>query len=131
LIGRLDWITKKHLLDQAVADSSWNALKKIDIRYHELASDGYYMMLQSAGLTHALVDPDEVEQAMRVPPADSPATMRGHFIREFATDAGSKVTVNWKQVVLGRGVRAKVVHLARYDRGNQPRRVSRDPAETE
>ncbi len=129
LLGQLDWVTKKHLLDSA-SSADWKARKKIDIRYHELSGNGYFMLLRSAGLTRSLVDPAQVEQAMRIPPRDTPATMRGHFIREFS-GGPDPIRVNWRQVILGRGRKARVVHLRRFRHNDALRRVARHSAETE
>ena len=68
LIGSLDWITKKFLLDQAGDGAGWAELKKIDIRYHELTDEGYYRRLRRTGLCPALVDIAEIPQAMRAAP---------------------------------------------------------------
>ncbi len=115
LTGAIDWVTKKHLLDGAGQDAPWSGGKKIDIRYHELSDDGYFALLDSAGLVSRQIDSDQVEIAMRNPPTDSPATMRGHYIREFSSDE-MPLSVSWKQVSLGRGFGAKVVRLAKYNR---------------
>jgi hypothetical protein len=123
LIGSIDWVTKKYLLDRAARDSSWEERKKIDIRYHELSNDGYFQLLNSSGLSNQIVDEHQVERAMRTPPHDTPATTRGHYIREFA--AGDEpLTVNWKTVVLGQGWSARVIRLSRYGRPqNAPPRI--------
>jgi hypothetical protein len=115
LIGAIDWVTKKYLVDRAGAESSWDERKKIDIRYHELSDEGYFQALSSAGLSTQIVDDDQVDRAMRIPPPDSPATTRGHYIREFASGEES-LTVNWKTVVLGQGWSARVIRLSRYGR---------------
>jgi proteasome accessory factor A len=115
LVGSIDWVTKKHLLDKAGKDAPWSVQKKIDIRFHELAEDGYFRLLDSAGLVPRQTNPDQVELAMRNPPSDSPATMRGHYIREFSSD-DAQLSVSWKQVSLGRGFSAKVIRLAKYNR---------------
>src|SRR5690606_7437407 len=83
LVGVLDWVTKRHLLETAGADAPWEARKKIDIRYHELSAEGYYAQLQQAGWLEPLISEEELTRAMRMPPPDSPATVRGHYIREF------------------------------------------------
>ena len=114
LVGSIDWVTKKYLLDQAGADSSWNQRKKIDLRYHELSDAGYFAMLESTGLTSQIVDDDDVQRARRLPPANTPATTRGHYIREFASD--EPVTANWKTVAIGHGWAARIVRLSRYGR---------------
>jgi proteasome accessory factor A len=115
LIGSLDWITKKYLLDHAAPDAPWEDRKKIDLRYHELSSDGYFELMRDAGLVEQLVEEPEIERAMRTPPPDSPATTRGHYIREFA--AGDEpLSVNWKSVVIGQGWSSRVIRLGRYGR---------------
>ena len=119
LIGQLDWVTKKYLLDQSVDDPTWSQSKKIDIRYHELSPDGYYQMLEDSGLTISVVQPEEIDRALRSAPPDSPATTRGHYIREFAF-GDEPVRANWKSVVIGRGWEARVIRLGRYGRASQP-----------
>ncbi|MFV2068843.1 MAG: proteasome accessory factor PafA2 family protein [Pirellulales bacterium] len=120
LIGRVDWVTKKFLLDQAAAEATWHERKKIDIRYHELSPNGYFEMLKSTGTVPRIVGDDELQRALRNPPADSPATTRGHYIREFA-DGGERLAVNWKTVTIGQGWRAKVIRLDQYRRGCRQR----------
>lgn len=116
LIGSVDWVTKKYLLDNAGANSTWSDRKKIDIRYHELSADGYFQLLSSSGLSTQLVNEEQIERATRTPPPNSPATTRGHYIREFAS-AGESLSVNWKAVVIGQGWRTRIIRLARYGRG--------------
>ncbi len=115
LIGSVDWITKKHLLDEAGPDLTWNARKKIDLRYHELSPVGYFQMLQAAGLAASLVHPSDVQRATRTPPANSPATMRGHFIREFSSDS-TQLSVNWKRVLISEHGSTRTIRLDRYRR---------------
>ncbi|HEV7280914.1 MAG TPA: proteasome accessory factor PafA2 family protein [Pirellulaceae bacterium] len=112
LVGTLDWVTKKYLLDGADEDLSWEARKKIDIRYHELSEESYFDRLDQAGLVATILEPEEIERAMRVPPPDSPATLRSHYIREFADDSQS-LLANWTTVYLGRGRSQRVVDLDR------------------
>lgn len=115
LIGTVDWVTKKRLLDEAGTDLSWEARKKIDIGYHELSPLGYYQMLQAAGLVNHMVDPQAADQAARTPPANTPATMRGHYIREFSGDS-TELSVNWEQIVIGGSTETKTIQLDRYRR---------------
>jgi Pup amidohydrolase len=115
LVGSLDWVTKRFLLEQAGRDADWPALKKIDIRYHELSEEGYFRVLARTGIASCLVDEAAVLRAMRSPPPDSPATTRGQYIREFA-GAEEPLTANWKRIVIGRGRTAKIVQLARFGR---------------
>ena len=45
--------------------------------------------------------------------------MRGHYIREFSSDA-AELTVNWKKVLIGGRSKTKTIHLARYSRHRHP-----------
>ena len=124
LVGSIDWVTKKYLLDQAGADANWAQRKKIDLRYHELSEDGYFAMLQRGGLTPQVIEEEAIERATRLAPPNSPATMRGHFIREFA-EGEEPVTANWKAIVIGQRWGAKTIRLSTYGRSH---RRSRGPA---
>ncbi len=115
LVGTLDWVTKRFLLQRAGRPTDWAVQKKIDIRYHELSDEGYFSVLASTGAVERLVEPSDIERAMRTPPPDTPATTRGRFIREFA-GADVALSANWKRVVIGKGRTAKIVRLARFGR---------------
>jgi len=108
LVGRIDWVTKKFLLDQLGPAASWEARKKLDLRYHELSAEGYFERLKTTEMAVAHVDPAEIELAMQTPPPDSPAALRGRLIRE---NAGRTVTVNWDIVRIYSGWRAKEIPL--------------------
>jgi proteasome accessory factor A len=124
LVGEIDWITKQFLLEQAGRDCNWAVRKKIDLRYHELTDAGYFMKLKNAEHTTILIDEEAVERAMRAPPSDTPATTRGHYIREFG-GGDEVVAANWKHVYLGEGSRARTVQIADYGRAGVPRPKSR------
>ncbi len=114
LIGRIDWVTKQWLIQQAQTDR-FAEKKKIDLRYHELSPQGYYRRLQTTGQMSQLVSEAEIERAMRNPPANTPATTRGRYIREFA--AGSlPLSVAWDRIRIGRGRRATVIRLRKFRR---------------
>ena len=112
LIGEVDWVTKKYLLDQAGPEASWEQLKKIDIRYHELSSEGYFSRLNEVGLAHNLLEADDIARARRTPPTDTPASLRGRLIREFATHRDA-VKANWHVVVFHDGQRKRCIDLNR------------------
>lgn len=128
LVGSLDWVTKKYLIDQVGPEATWQQRKKIDIRYHELSSAGYFELLKRAGLTATLIDEDVLERATRLPPPGTPATVRGHYIREFST-SDEAMTASWTNVVFGSGWNAQVIPLVtgrrRRARGRKGPRWSR------
>lgn len=125
LVGSIDWVTKRHLLDNAGANANWAERKKIDLRYHELSEDGYFAMLQTAGVAPRLLEEEDVERAMRLAPANSPATTRGHYIREFS-HGDDPVRANWRTVVIGTGRSAKTIRLSKFGRSSRRSRAEAD-----
>ena len=117
LIGNVDWVTKKYFLDHAAKESSWAERKKVDICYHELSEHGYYRLLADGGLVSHWVSDDEVDRAIRTPPANSPATTRGHYIREFARSE-EPISANWKCIVIGNSWDARTVRIGDYGKMN-------------
>lgn len=116
LVGSIDWVTKRFVLDKSARGASWEARKKIDIRYHELSPQGYFQRLRATGIVSELIDENEIDHARRNPPAGTPAAVRGRYIREFA-DGDDTVSANWHAVYLGQGRDYKVVRLDRYKFG--------------
>ena len=84
MLGRIDWLSKLWLLHQTDSDSTWQARKKIDLRYHELSSEGYHRRLSETLELAPILDPFDISRSKRTPPVGSPAAQRGYFIREFA-----------------------------------------------
>jgi Pup amidohydrolase len=116
LIGTLDWVTKRYLLENLGEGADWSAKKKVDIRYHELSDHGYFQQLKRTGIVSSIVDESEIERAIRLPPSNSPATVRGHYIREFS-GGDEPVSANWRAITLGSGFRSKVIWLSRFSQG--------------
>lgn len=114
LVGTLDWPTKRFVLDKTARGASWEARKKIDIRYHELSPQGYFERLRATGIVVELLDRSEIDHARRNPPAGTPAAVRGRYIREFAAD-DAEVAANWHAVFLGSGRELKIIRLDRYE----------------
>jgi proteasome accessory factor A len=111
LIGKLDWVTKRYLLDALGPQASVAAKRKLDLRYHELSRDGYYLRLEAAGAAPTVVEPEEVLQAIEAPPEGTPATLRGQLIREFA-QSPEQVRASWHRVLIKEGPRTRVVKLS-------------------
>jgi proteasome accessory factor A len=97
LIGRVDWVTKKFLLEQAAprgrsASVDAQARKKIDLRYHELGPEGYFDRFAQSDLYVRVLSEEEIDRASRLPPPGSPAAKRAIRIREFSRSGGK---VSW------------------------------------
>jgi Pup amidohydrolase len=109
LVGQLDWVTKRALIARCGEPTDGPAAKKVDLRYHELGS-GYHAWLKEAGLTVNLLDEPAVQDAIRTPPGNTPATMRGRLIRELAS-TNTDASVSWEAVHIGPGLKGKVIRL--------------------
>lgn len=101
-LGRVDWMTKRWLIEQVGQDEEWAARKKVDLRYHELSEDGYYVQFIKARPDLRLVDDENISRRRRSPPPNSPAARRGWLIREFA-GSDELMQSEWAYAVIGRG----------------------------
>lgn len=109
-IGKIDWLTKRWMLDQMSPDAPWAVRKKVDLRYHELSADGYFERVSAAVPTTILTSEVSIERAGRMPPDNTRAGRRGHLIREFF-DGDQPIRVSWTHVVIGQGRSRRVVAL--------------------
>ena len=108
LFGRLDWVTKRSLLNELPADATDEARRKLSIRWHELAEEGGYRRLAAAGAVGRVFTEEEVERASRNAPAGTRAFERGRLIREF----GDQVRhASWDRVTVRDGLAAKTFRL--------------------
>ena len=109
LVGALDWVTKRYLIEAAAGDAAFPVQKKVDLRYHELGS-GYFARLEQAGMARRVVSEEEIETAIRTPPASTPARLRGQLVRELAGER-LPVRVSWDSVRVGGRIGGKVIPL--------------------
>ncbi len=112
-VGRVDWVTKRFLLDTAGEGEPWVVCKTIDLKLHQLGPEGYLAELEAEGLAPRMVTEEEVSAATVVPPPDSPAQRRSRLIRELA-DQDEEVKVYWDRVRIGGAFRGRVIRLADY-----------------
>lgn len=110
LVGKLDWVTKRYLMERAGPGASVEEKRKLDLRYHELSRDGYYLRLEAAGAAPTLVEPEEVIEAMTTPPAGTPATLRGQLIRQYAEDS-PPVRASWSSVIVPDSAGVRIIRL--------------------
>jgi proteasome accessory factor A len=107
LVGRIDWVTKRYLLETCGEPRDRALLKTIDLRYHEIA-EGYAARLERAGCARRLVQETEVERATRFPPEGTPAFTRGRFIRSREPSL-SPVRISWESARIGGRLHGRVV----------------------
>jgi len=113
LVGRLDWVTKRYLLEACGDEGDAAMLKTIDLRYHELG-EGYAEEFAKTGNVHRLLAPSEVERAIEEPPEGTPAYTRGRFIRDRAPNL-APVRISWNSALIGGRIKGKVIRFP--DRG--------------
>ena len=111
LVGRVDWITKRFLIGSLPESVSFEALKKVDLKYHELRT-GYFQELVSRGLAPRLAGRKMVERAVTEPPADTPAGVRTRVLKELEVPEEA-VRVSWRAVRVRRAFRPRVISLER------------------
>ncbi len=114
LVGRVDWVTKRFLLDELDQSLSIDARRKVDLKYHELSDDGYFNRLVETGLIEIMTTPSEIERAKRLPPPGTRAAIRGRYIREFA-GTKKEVKMDWESIVIGHGKTKQIIELPRED----------------
>lgn len=112
LVGRVDWATKRLILDHCGEEASVEVLQTLDLRYHELGV-GYYEQLADSLPAPALFEDSTIDGAIHEPPTETPAFLRGQLIRE-RVQAGLPLVVSWDSAVLGRPFsRGKVIPFRR------------------
>jgi hypothetical protein len=113
LFGRIDWISKRGLLETAGRDLDPAVRQTIALKYHELGV-GYFAELEREGLAPTLVAPDELARALTQPPEASPARRRSQLVRALAVE-GVRALVSWDHVEIRReGERRQVIRLDDY-----------------
>ena len=114
LVGRLDWVTKRLFLEgcSLAGGDRVAVLKTLDLRYHELG-EGYLARLEQRGLAPRLVEEDQVEAATRIPPQDSPAFLRGTFIRRRAHSL-VPIRISWASAWIGGRFQGRLVQFRQH-----------------
>nr|WP_286178292.1 proteasome accessory factor PafA2 family protein [Rhodopirellula sp. JC639] len=110
-LGRVDWLSKRWMIDQLGEHAEWLEKKKTDLRYHELSPDGYFQRLAATNPSLALIAPERIRHRRHWPPADSPAARRGWVIREFA-NCGNSLTADWSYAMLRVGAETKRIDFS-------------------
>lgn len=99
---RLDWVAKWALIrefqeaESVPDDDPW--LRSLDLEYHRLdPATGLYFALEDAGAIRGVPPPADVERALRKPPSDTRAALRGGCIRRFPREV---LSAQWDHITL-------------------------------
>ncbi|MFN4218319.1 MAG: proteasome accessory factor PafA2 family protein [Candidatus Bipolaricaulia bacterium] len=102
---RLDWVAKRKLLHAFIESErlSWRdeIVRSLDLEYHALDPNrGLFHELQNQGAMRRIVTEDEIARAMRHPPRDTRAYIRGLCVRKFSSAIRA---LNWGRITLVQG----------------------------
>ncbi len=108
LVGKLDWVTKRHLLQRYMSrkELGWRhpRVRRMDILYHDIRPErGLFHILEREGKTERIVDDSErVKYFIGNPPDDTRAWFRSHCLRKFGDFV---VEANWDVLTFSTGDR--------------------------
>ena len=113
LVDRVDWVTKKHVVDRHLERTGENlsspSAALIDLTYHDIDEDrGLFHRLRSRGTVRSLFDSASIRRASEVPPLTTRARLRGEFVTR-AKAAGRDFTVDWVHLKLNDQTQRTVV----------------------
>ena len=102
LMDRLDWVTKKWLLETFIAEEGleWNDpwLQSLDLEYHNVNPEkGLYYDLRNRGLTRRVIDDEHVNASIVTPPQDTRAKARSQVMR-CLTGQKSRYVIDWDSI---------------------------------
>jgi len=120
LVGRLDWVTKRYVLESVAPNAPLAVQKKIDLRYHELG-EGYLGVLEAHGEAVELVEAGDVLRARTEAPQNTPARLRAELMTTWG-DQDVPVAFSWSSVRIGGWFNARVIPLD----GDSPRPPPRE-----
>ena len=91
LAGRIDWILKQQLIEQAREEQGvpWDSpeLRYLDQIFHSLDLErGLFWRCDAAGALEHVVTPDAIDRFVHEPPRDTRAYTRAHLLRRVADE---------------------------------------------
>jgi proteasome accessory factor A len=100
LIGKIDWVTKRWLLETFVQDEGieWDDpwLASLDLEYHNVDPErGLFFGLEAEGRTTSISQEDSIQEAMKDGPLDTRGGLRGLCVQRFGEDITS---MQWEGV---------------------------------
>ncbi|NOG92288.1 MAG: proteasome accessory factor PafA2 family protein [Armatimonadetes bacterium] len=107
LYDKLDWVAKKRILDEYVADAGvdWSddSLHSVDLEYHNLNPErSLYDAWEAMGNATKVVRETQILDAMTDPPPNTRAFARAHLVRRLISELRPTYWVDWDAVYLNR-----------------------------
>ena len=102
LVDRIDWVTKKWLLDKFIEEEGidWNDpwLQSLDLEYHNLNPErGLYHDLRRRGIVRGVVDDALINESIIRPPADTRAWARSTVMRTLSGQK-ARYVIDWDSI---------------------------------
>lgn len=121
LNGKIDWITKKRIIDGFIErdglDADHSKLMAIDVQYHDIRPGRLFDKMRQRGEITELVTQHDIAQAANNPPETTRAYFRGCVLSKFADFVHS---ANWDSVTLDVGeATLKRIHTAEPLKGTR------------
>ncbi len=111
LVGRLDWVTKRYLLQTAIEENDDLAVKKkIDVHTMNSRRMAIIGSWKPPGVVRSILTPEEIEAATQSPPTDTPATIRSRYLKTFGQ--GKVLGVNWNTITISQGFETEDIELS-------------------
>lgn len=128
LRGRVDWITKRWLLETFTEDAriAWDDpwLESLDLAYHHLdPARGLFRGLEADGAAGRVSTPEAVEHAVRHAPADTRASIREVCITRFGEEVDS---MQWAMIAAKDGATLDLGSLVEPEGVARLARILRD-----
>lgn len=125
LADSLDWVAKRLLLEQFMHSEGvgWKEplVQSLDLAYHSVdPQDGLYAALEQMGAVRRVVTDKDIERAMRHPPSNTRAWVRGTLVDRYA-EAVSGVT--WSRLTLTFGEQTATLDLRDWVSARVPQKV--------
>lgn len=113
LVGKLDWVTKRWLLETFVReerirwDDPW--LASLDLEYHNVNPDrGLYLGLEAEGRAWRMTTEADIDEALSVGPRDTRGGLRGLCVRRFGEQIAG---MQWERIRFAGGVTGKTLEM--------------------
>jgi proteasome accessory factor A len=128
LRGRVDWITKRWLLETFIEDAriAWDDpwLESLDLAYHHLdPGRGLFRGLEGDGVASRVATPEAVEHAVQHAPADTRAAIRELCVTRFADEVDS---MQWAMIAAKDGATLDLGSLVEPEGVARLARILRD-----
>jgi len=103
VIGRVDWVTKKWLLEQFMREENldWDDpwLQSLDLEYHNLNPQrSLFQSLVEQGRASRVVSDERIRYCTQNPPQNTRAQARGWAVRQLLEHETKSYVINWDSI---------------------------------